>query len=39
VQEDKLASLGQGERMAVITQLGKAVIPDMDYLEALLDKL
>ncbi|MFT4675700.1 MAG: chemosensory pili system protein ChpC [Reinekea sp.] len=39
VQEDKLASLGHGEKMAVITQLGKAVIPDLDYLEALLDKL
>lgn len=39
VQEDTLVSLGQGEKMAVLTQLGTAVIPDLDYLEALLAKL
>jgi len=39
VREDKQVPVGQGEKMAVITQLGKAMIPDLDYLEALLGKL
>lgn len=39
VREDKQTSTGQAEKMAVITQLGKAVIPDLDYLESLLQRL
>ena len=39
VREDKQSSKGVAEKMAVITQLGKAVIPDLDYLESLLVKL
>ncbi|WP_320822232.1 chemotaxis protein CheW [Reinekea sp.] len=39
VREDKQVLVGHGEKMAVITQLGKAVIPDLEYLEALLGKL
>jgi chemosensory pili system protein ChpC len=39
VREDKQASIGQAESMAVITQLGKAVIPNLDYLEALAEKI
>ncbi|MDX1341577.1 MAG: chemotaxis protein CheW [Reinekea sp.] len=39
VREDKQTSTGIAEKMAVITQLGKAVIPDLDYLESLLTKL
>lgn len=35
VREDSLARLGKAERLAVITQLGKASIPDLDYLESL----
>ncbi|WP_320824165.1 chemotaxis protein CheW [Reinekea sp.] len=39
VREDEQVIVGQGEKMAVVTQLGKAVIPDLDYLETLLGKL
>lgn len=39
VREDKQTSTGVAEKMAVITQLGKAVIPDFVYLESLLTKL
>jgi len=39
VREDKQSSTGQAEKMAVLTQLGKAVIPDLDYLESLLTRL
>ncbi|MEJ2041756.1 MAG: chemotaxis protein CheW [Reinekea sp.] len=39
VREDVQASVGEAEKMAVITQLGKAVIPNLDYLESLLAKL
>lgn len=39
VREDKQTSTGNAEQMSVITQLGKAVIPDLDYLENLLTKL
>ncbi|EAR07553.1 chemotaxis protein CheW [Reinekea blandensis] len=39
VREDKQVSRGDAEQMAVITQLGKAVIPDLNYLENLLTKL
>ncbi len=39
VREDKQSVTGQAEKMAVITQLGKAVIPDLDYVESLLAKL
>lgn len=39
VREDKQTATGAAEKMAVITQLGKAVIPDMDYLESLVARL
>lgn len=39
VREDKQSSTGDAEQMAVITQLGKAVIPNLDYLESLLSRL
>lgn len=39
VREDKQSSTGDAEKMAVITQLGKAVIPDMDYIESLVARL
>ncbi len=39
IREDNQVSLGQAEKMAVITQLGKAVVPDLEYLESLLKKL
>jgi chemosensory pili system protein ChpC len=39
VREDKQANVGQAEQMAVITQLGKAVIPDLSYLESLSEKI
>ncbi|MHA7880740.1 MAG: chemotaxis protein CheW [Saccharospirillum sp.] len=39
VREDAQASTGQAEAMAVITQLGKASIPDLDYLETLVARL
>lgn len=39
VREDKQASRGDAEQMAIITQLGKAVIPDLNYLEALIARL
>lgn len=39
VREDSLARIGAAERMAVITQLGKASIPDLDYLEQLIATL
>jgi chemosensory pili system protein ChpC len=39
VREDKQTSTGDAEKMAVITQLGKAVIPDLDYLESLVARL
>ncbi|WP_157954216.1 chemotaxis protein CheW [Saccharospirillum mangrovi] len=35
VREDSLARCTRAERLAVITQLGKASIPDLDYLESL----
>lgn len=39
VREDSLAHLAPVERMAVITQLGKASIPDLDALERLVAAL
>ncbi len=39
VREDAQAVTGEAEEMAVITQLGKAVIPNLDYLESLLVKI
>ena len=39
IREDVQATTGVAERMSVITQLGKAVIPDLDYLESLLIKV
>ncbi|PTY38340.1 hypothetical protein BGP77_16350 [Saccharospirillum sp. MSK14-1] len=39
VREDSLAHRAPLERMAVITQLGKASIPDLDALERLLTAL
>lgn len=39
IREDSQAVKGQAEQMAVITQLGKAVIPDMDYLETLANRV
>lgn len=39
VREDKQAATGDAEQMAVITQLGKAVIPNLDYLEGLVSRL
>lgn len=39
VREDKQTVISQAEEMAVITQLGKASIPDLDYLESLLVRL
>lgn len=39
VREDKQAQVGQAEKMSVVTQLGKAVIPDLDYVESLLGQL
>jgi chemosensory pili system protein ChpC len=39
VREDKQTSTGDAEKMAVITQLGKAVIPDLEYLESLIARL
>ncbi|TCS43215.1 chemotaxis protein CheW [Reinekea marinisedimentorum] len=39
VREDNQAVAGQAEKMPVITALGKAVIPDLDYLESLLSRL
>lgn len=39
VREDSQASLAQAEKMAVITQLGKASIPDLEYLEGLVARV
>jgi chemosensory pili system protein ChpC len=39
VREDKQTAIGQAEKMAVLTQLGKAIIPDLDYLESLASKV
>lgn len=39
VREDSQASMAQAEKMAVITQLGKASIPDLDYLESLVARV
>ncbi len=39
VREDKQTSVGQAEKMAVITQLGKAIIPDVEYLESLVSRI
>jgi len=39
VREDKQAALSQAEQMAVITQLGKAVVPNLKFLESLLTRL
>lgn len=39
VREDKQTTIGQAEKMAVLTQLGKAIIPDLDYLESLAEKV
>lgn len=39
VREDKQAATGDAEKMAVITQLGKAVIPDLEFLESLVVRL
>lgn len=39
VREDTQAVKGQAEQMSVITQLGKAVIPDIDYLETLANRV
>lgn len=39
VREDKNTGTSQAEEMAVITQLGKAMIPNMQYLESLLVKI
>lgn len=39
VREDKQVSKGEAEQMPVITQLGKAVIPNLQYIEGLLTKL
>lgn len=39
VREDSQASVAQAEKMAVITQLGKASIPDLDYLEGLVARV
>jgi chemosensory pili system protein ChpC len=39
VREDKQAVVGPAEKMAVITALGKAIIPDLDYLESLIASL
>ena len=39
VREDAQAATGQAEKMAVITQLGKASIPDLDFLESLVARL
>jgi chemosensory pili system protein ChpC len=39
IREDAQATTGDAEKMAVITQLGKAVIPDLDYIESLLVKV
>lgn len=39
VRADSLAKPGSAERLAVITQLGKASIPDLEYLESLVARL
>ncbi len=39
VREDNQASIAQAEKMAVITQLGKASIPDLEYLESLVARV
>ncbi len=39
IREDKQTTTSQAEKMAVVTQLGKAVIPDLDYLESLVARL
>lgn len=39
VREDKQALVGEAEEMAVITQLGKAIIPNLSHLESLLTRL
>ncbi|MDN3650652.1 chemotaxis protein CheW [Reinekea marina] len=39
IREDKQTTIGQAESMAVITQLGKAIIPNIDYLESLAAKV
>ncbi|MFQ3229053.1 chemotaxis protein CheW [Reinekea sp.] len=39
IREDKQTSIGQAEKMAVLTQLGKAIIPDLEYLESLASKV
>lgn len=39
IREDKQATVGQAEQMAVITQLGKAIIPNLNYLESLLSRV
>lgn len=39
VREDTQSSTAQAEKMAVITQLGKASIPDLDYLESLVARV
>lgn len=39
IREDKQAVMGQAEQMAVITQLGKAIIPDLNYLESLVSRI
>lgn len=39
IREDKQASMGQAEQMAVITQLGKAIIPNLNYLESLISRV
>lgn len=39
IREDEQAPVGEAEQMAVITQLGKAVIPNLNHLEGLLNRL
>lgn len=39
LREDSQASTAEAEQMAVITQLGKASIPDLDYLESLVARV
>jgi len=39
VREDSESAIAQVEKMAVITQLGKASIPDLEYLEGLVARI